>query len=171
MAGIQGLPRIDNVLIYPFDEYILLAHKGFFLSSKLISGEYPNYQRVIPAETPHVAIFERDKLYKSVKRLVASVNEEVVRIDFTFSSDSVELYATNERQEGGSTEKVVCNYTGEPLKISFNAELLLLILGNIKNERIIMRIASRKHPVIIEPEPKSLLSNMLCLVVPWRADD
>jgi DNA polymerase-3 subunit beta len=171
MTGIQDLPRIENVLIYPFDEYILLAHKGFFLSSKLISGEYPDYQRVIPAETPHVAIFERGKLYKSVKRLVASVNEEVVRIDFTFSSDSVELYATNEQQEGGSTEKVVCNYAGEPLKISFNAGFLLPILENIKSERIIMRIASRKHPVIIEPAPKSLLSNMLCLVVPWRADD
>jgi DNA polymerase-3 subunit beta len=172
MAGIQGLPRIGNVLIYPFDEYISLAHKGFFLSSKLISGQYPDYQRVIPTETPYVAIFERDKLYKSAKRLAASVNkEEVVRIDFTFSSDSVELYATNEQQERSSTEKVICNYAGDPRKISFSADLLLPILENIKSERIIMRIASRKRPVIIEPEPKSLLFNMLCLIVPYRTDD
>jgi DNA polymerase-3 subunit beta len=168
MAGIQDLPRIENVFIYPFDEYILLAHNGFFLSSKLISGEYPDYQRVIPAETPHVATFEHDKLYKSVKRLVARLSKkEVVRIEFTFSNDGVELYATNEQQESGNMEKVVCNYAGEPLKISFNADLLLPILQNIKSERIIMRIVNSRRPVIIEPAPQlSLFNNMLCLIMP-----
>ena len=167
MAGIQGLPRIENVLIYPFDEYILLAHKGFFLSSKLISGQYPDYQRVIPTETPHVAIFEHDKLYKAVKRLAACINKkEVARIEFTFSSDSAELYAPNAQQGGGSTEKVVCNYTGDTLKVIFYADFLLSILENIKSGRITMRIASNIRPVIIEPEPQSLLFNMLCLIMP-----
>ena len=167
MAGIQGLPRIGNVLIYPFDEYILLAHKGFFLSSKLISGQYPDYQRVIPAETPHVATFEHDKLYKAVKRLAASVNKkEVPRIEFAFSNDSAELYAPNAQWGGGSTEKVVCNYTGNALRVSFDADFLLPILENIKSERVIVRIANSNRPVIIEPEPQSLLFNMLCLIMP-----
>jgi DNA polymerase-3 subunit beta len=167
MAGIQALPRIENVLIYPLDEYILLAHKGFFLSSKLINDRYPDYQKVIPAETPHVATFEHDKLYKSVKRLTASVKKkEMARIEFTFSSDSVALYAPSVQQKGGSTEKVVCNYAGDSLKVIFCSTSLLSILENIRSERVTMRISCNTRPVIIEPEPQSLLFNMLYLIMP-----
>ncbi len=166
MAGIKGLPHIGNVLIYPFEEHILLAHKGFFLSSKLISGEYPDYQRVIPAEAPHVAAFERDKLRKAVKRLVSVADREIRRIKFIFSGDSVKLYAHDAHREISGSETVTCKYSGEALKIDFSADFLLPILENIKSERIIMRIASSTRPVIIEPEPQNLLFNMLCLIMP-----
>jgi len=39
-------------------------------------------------------------------------------------------------------------------------------LENIKSERVIVRIANSNRPVIIEPEPQSLLFNMLCLIMP-----
>ncbi len=170
MAGIKGLPRIEKVLIYPFDEHILLAHRGFFLASKLISGEYPDYQRVIPTETPHVAFFERGKLYKAVKRLASTVNTEMPVVEFIFSGDGVELCASNAQQGGGGKEKMVCKYAGDALKVSFSADLLLSILENIKSERVVMRIAGSTRPVIIEPEPQDMLSNMLCLIAPLAGE-
>jgi len=167
MAGIKGLPYIGNVLIYPLGQYIQLAHKGFILCSTTLGEDYPDYQSVIPAETPYVATFERDKLYKAVKRLAASVNKkEVPCIEFTFSRGSAELCLHNVQHKNDSTEKVVCNYTGDVLKVSFIAELLLPILKNIKSERFVMRIASSTRPVIIEPEAQNMLFNMLYLIMP-----
>jgi DNA polymerase-3 subunit beta len=166
MAGIKGLSGGENVLIYISEGHIQLAYNGFVLFSKCLGEDFPDYARVIPKETPHVVTFDRDKLREAVKRLKVVTNREVSRIEFAFSGDSVELYAPNAQQEGGSTEKVVCNYAGDTIKISFCADFLLPILENIKSERIIMRIASNIRPVIIEPESQPLLFNMLCLIMP-----
>jgi len=165
-AGIKDTPEGENVLIYISEGYIQLACNGFVLFSKCLCEDFPDYERVVPKETPHVATFERDKLYKAVKRLKAVTNRDVPRIEFTFSEDSVELYAPNEQRGSGSTETVECKYGGDTLKVSFDADFLLSILQAIQSKRVIMRIASSKRPVIIEPEPKPVLYNMLCLIMP-----
>jgi DNA polymerase-3 subunit beta len=166
VEGIKGLKSSDNIIIYPFEQYIMLAYGGFILSSTLLNGCYPNYERVIPKETPRVVIFDCDKLRKAIKRLMAITNRDVSRIEFTFSGDSVELYAANAQRGASNTEKVACKYSGETLKISFCAELLLPILENIKSKHILMGIDNSIRPAIIQPHPQSLLSSMLYLIMP-----
>jgi DNA polymerase III sliding clamp (beta) subunit (PCNA family) len=61
---------------------------------------------------------------------------------------------------------VVCNYAGDSLKVVFCSDSLLSILENIRSERVTMRISCNTRPVIIEPEPQSLLFNMLYLIMP-----
>jgi DNA polymerase III sliding clamp (beta) subunit (PCNA family) len=121
---------------------------------------------VFPFETPRVVIFDCDKLRKAIKRLMAITNRDVPRIEFTFSGDSVELYAANAQRGASNTEKVACKYGGETLKISFCAELLLPILENIKSKHILMGIDNSIRPAIIQPHPQSLLSSMLYLIMP-----
>ena len=167
VAGIKGSSKDEDILIYISDDHILLVNKSFALFSKCLGRDFSDYKKVIPRETPNVATFERDRLYKVVKRLTASVDKkEVPRIEFAFSDDYVELCAPNAQAGVANTEQMICNYVGDALKVSFIAQWLLSILENIKSERIIMRITSSTRPVIIEPKPQDMQFNMLCLIMP-----
>ena len=166
VAGIKDAPDNDEVSMYVSEHCVLFSYGAFRLRTPVINSSFPDYQSVIPTDTPRVAIFELEKLRKAVKRMATVANKKVPRIEFTFSGDIVELYTHNALNGVTGTENVACKYGGDTLKIAFSAKLLLPVLENIKGERIVMRMVGPHRSVVIEPETQTSPLNMLCLMMP-----
>src|SRR4029079_3489002 len=100
---------------------------GRMLISRMIDGQFPAYERVIPKGNDKHIEFERDRLTSAVKRVALLSNErsrcvkcqiEKVKVDVTSSS----------RELGEAHEMLPVEYGGEAMQICFNAQYVLDVL-------------------------------------------
>lgn len=105
------------------------------LTSKLIDGRYPDYQRVIPLRADKVAIVDRTSLRTSLLRTSILSNEKYKGIRLGFQSDKLTLQAHNPEQEEAE-EEVEIDYSDAPTAIGFNVGYLLDVLGVLDEDSV-----------------------------------
>jgi DNA polymerase-3 subunit beta len=119
------------------------------LTSKLIDGTFPDYQRVIPVGND--SLMEVDcKIFSAAVDRVATISSEKSRaVKLAVNSDTVVLSANNPEQ-GSGTDEVAVNFDGpEGLEIGFNARYLLDIAGQIEGENVCFDLSDGASPTII----------------------
>jgi len=99
---------------------------SFFM--RLVEGEFPNYDQVIPKETTRKAVVQRDDLLAALRRtsLLASERSHGVRLGL--SPGSLSLAASNPDQ-GEASEDIEASYSGDEVHVGFNARYLIEVLG------------------------------------------
>lgn len=103
------------------------------LTSKVIDGRYPEYERVIPRSADRVSRVDRDALRLALLRTVILSNEKYRGVRLGFEPGRLRLQAHNPEQEEAEDE-VEIDYTQEPTTIGFNAGYLLDVL-NVLSDR------------------------------------
>jgi DNA polymerase III sliding clamp (beta) subunit (PCNA family) len=171
VRGIEGVPSGQKVDMRISEDRVRLKCGFFSLSSVLIEDPCPPYQKVIPTETPHVAVFRRKRLRDAIRKLLLPESEDMARVNFKFEGDGVMISNPDRKSNAICMEGVLCRSGGRNLEIRFDAKRLLLILENIKSDRIVMRMTDLNRPVIIEPENQTPPVNRLCLIMPLAVRD
>lgn len=108
---------------------------GGVLSSVLIDGKYPDYQRVIPRDVPHVATIDRDALRQALARVGVLSNEKYRGVRLAFTPGLLKLTAHNTEQEE-SAEELDIEYSGPDLGIGFNLQYVSEMLGAIETAAV-----------------------------------
>jgi DNA polymerase-3 subunit beta len=103
------------------------------LTSKLIDGSFPDYQRVIPKDNTRILLVDT-KLFKAAVDRVATVSAERSRsVKLTLTPGKLML-AVSHSESGQGVEDVEADYSSEQLEIGFNAKYLLDVAGQIESE-------------------------------------
>lgn len=137
------------------------------LTSKLIDGTYPDYQRVIPAGNDRLAVLDLAGLAAAVDR-VATVSREggrAVRLEFT--AGQVTLSVTSP-ETGEAREEMEATYTGPDLSIGFNARYLADILATLARDgtdTVLIRLNDAGSPTILQTGEDAAL---LTVLMPMR---
>ncbi|MET0047174.1 MAG: DNA polymerase III subunit beta [Sedimenticola sp.] len=118
-------------------------------TSKLIDGKFPDYQRVIPANTDKVVATERDILKQALQRTSILSNEKYRGIRFQFSSGMLELLAHNPEQEEAE-EQLEIDYDGEELVIGFNVGYLIEVLNVIDTDQVKLLLSDANSSCLIQ---------------------
>jgi len=98
------------------------------LTSKLIDGRFPDYNRVMPAETDNTIIADRAELRQSLTRASILSNEKYRGIRLILNTDLIKLQAQNPDQEEADIEVEVI-YKGDAIEIGFNVNYMLDVLN------------------------------------------
>jgi DNA polymerase III subunit beta len=101
---------------------------GVVLTSKLVDGRYPEYDRVIPAAPERFAVMDRELLRQALQRTSILSNEKYKGVRLHFESGVLRLQAHNPEQEEAE-EEIEIEYEGEPAAIGFNVGYLLDVLN------------------------------------------
>lgn len=118
------------------------------LTSKLIDGTFPDYERVIPFENEYKMILSPVALSAAVDR-VSSVSMDKLRtIKMAVDGQGLVLNATGQ-DVGSATEELEVKYDGKPVEIGFNARYLLDIMGQIDGEGVSFAFSDSASPVLI----------------------
>ena len=137
---------------------------GVRLTSKLIDGRFPDYERVIPDDPPHVIRADRELLRQALQRTGILSNEKYRGIRLELEDGRVIISANNPDQEE-ATETVELEYSGEPMEIGFNVNYLLEALAAADSEEIELHVTdSNSSCLIASPE----VENMKFVVMPMR---
>ena len=127
------------------------------LTSKLIDGTFPDYERVIPkGNTKELTI--DNKIFASAVDRVSTISAEKSRsVKLSLTTDNLAL-AVNNPEHGQANEDLMVDYSAEPLEIGFNAKYLLDVTGQIEGRDATFFLDSPASPALVkDPEdPASL---------------
>ena len=97
---------------------------GRLLISRMIDGQFPAYERVIPKGNDKHIEFERDRLTNAVKRVALLSNERSRAVKFQIDKGKVDVTSSSP-ELGEANETLPVDYTGAPMQICFNAQYVL----------------------------------------------
>jgi DNA polymerase-3 subunit beta len=130
---------------------VSFAFDDIFIISRLIEGQFPDYNRVIPPSFTTVVKTNTDIFLDAVERvsLVAKDGDYNV-VKFSFSPDNL-VITSNNPDVGKAYETVPAEFTGNNLEIAFNVKYITDILKNIGTEEIEFSLNSQLSPAAIKP--------------------
>ena len=112
---------------------------GYKLLSKLVEGNYPDYNKVFPKSLPNNLKVDRLLLKSALQRLSILSTEQFKGVKFKLSNSLLNLSTINSQQESGD-ESIECVYGGDELEIGFNLSYLLETLDVISTQQIAIHL-------------------------------
>ena len=131
---------------------------------RLVDGEFPDYNRVIPTSNERAIIVNKDNFTHSVRRMAILSSEKFKGIMLEISASSIKISSSNP-ELGDAMEEIDVDYDGDPLAVRFNARYLLDVLAVAETERIVMKFKDELAPSIIVPENNE---SFLAVIMPMR---
>jgi DNA polymerase-3 subunit beta len=143
------------------DNQIYLEVNGSELLCKLIDGNYPDYEAVIPKETKYVVRLNKENFNVVLKQALIAAQEPNKQIRFGFSKGNLNINSSTP----GTTEvsiNIPVEYEGEDLLIALKGEYLTDLLKSIDDTDFDMRFSSPNAPVIFkDPSDEKFISVMM----------
>ena len=146
------------------DAKIRLTIGSVVLTSKLIDGTFPDYQRVIPTGNDKKLTIDRQSFRDAVDRVSTISSERGRAVKLSVSEGGVVL-TVNNPDSGSATEEVAANYDSEQVDIGFNAKYLLDITSQLSGADAIFMLADSGSPTLIRD---SADENALFVLMPMR---
>ncbi|HET9813439.1 MAG TPA: DNA polymerase III subunit beta [Sphingomicrobium sp.] len=134
------------------------------LTSKLIDGTFPDYNRVIPTANDKLLKLDPRSFAQGVDRVSTIASEKTRAVKMAVDRDKVTLSVTSP-ENGVATEEVPADYGADGLEIGFNAKYLLDILGEIDGDTVEVHLADAAAPTLLRENDKS---NALYVLMPMR---
>ncbi len=119
------------------------------LTSKLIDGTFPDYQRVIPTGNDKMLIIDRQSFANAVDRVSTISSERGRAVKLTIAEGQVTL-AVNNPDSGSATEELAAEYSSDPIEIGFNARYLLDVAAQLSGGEARFMLADAGSPTLIQ---------------------
>ncbi len=134
------------------------------LTTKLIDGKFPDYDRVVPQDSNKKVYAEREKLRSGMARTSILSNEKFRGVRMVLEEGKIIASANNPEQETAE-EEIEVMYSGEGMEIGFNVSYLLDVLNIIKSDQVVLELKdSDSSCLITSPED----SNSRYVIMPMR---
>ncbi|MDH3335672.1 MAG: DNA polymerase III subunit beta [Rhodospirillaceae bacterium] len=143
---------------------IQFSFDGVVLTSKLIDGTFPDYERVIPSGNDKELVVGRKQFADSVDRVSAISTEKSRAVKMTLDGKSLVLSASSP-ESGSATDELETGYTGDKLEIGFNSAYLLEITRQIEGDNMTLTMSDAASPTIIREEGDN---SALYVLMPMR---
>lgn len=122
------------------DKAISFNNKDFKLTARLLEARYPNYEAVIPKNSPITITADKDSLLNALKRVLPMANDMSNLVELDFKQGQVTVSANDIDFSTSARETVTCDCDTE-IKIGFKGSVLVEILKNIDDENIVIELS------------------------------
>ena len=162
------LPKEDGEITVEFDDKnVLFRLKNQVLICRLIEGNYPNYNAVIPANNPNKVFVDRLELLNAIRRVAVCSNQSTNLIKLDISKGTINLTAQDLDFSVSAQESLPCDYEGEDIVIGFKSTFLIEILSNIETTTVLVELADSTRAGVFKPVYDQQPSNdTLMLLMP-----
>lgn len=134
------------------------------LTSKLIDGTFPDYNRVIPTANDKLLRIDPKSFSAGVDRVATIASEKTRAVKMALDRDKITLSVTSP-ENGTAAEEVPGDYSADGFEIGFNARYLLDILGQIEGDTVEVHLADAAAPTLLRENDKAAA---LYVLMPMR---
>lgn len=153
----------DHILVSMSENKVRFAFEDITLTSKLIDGTYPDYERVIPTDNDKNLELSVKDLSSAVDRV--SVVAERTRAIKMITAPSKVTITTSSPDLGSAQEELEAKYEGESVEIGYNFRYLLDILTEVKGDAVRISFADASSPSVIHDTTDS---SAIYVLMPMR---
>ena len=141
----------EGDIAYERGENHLFFHVGDrLLISRMIDGQFPAYERVIPKGNDKRIEFERDRLTNAVKRVALLSNERSRAVKIQIDKGKVDITSSSP-DLGEAKETLTVDYTGAPMQICFNAQYVLDFLSAVSTDLVSLELKDEVSQALMKP--------------------
>jgi DNA polymerase-3 subunit beta len=134
---------------------------------RLVEGNYPSYNSVIPVNNPNKLIIDRLEFYNTLKRVSVFANQATNLVKLQLSGNQMVISAQDIDFSISAYERLMCQYDGDEMEIGFKSSFLVEILANIDSSDIALEMSDPSRAGIILPiEKESESEDVLMLLMP-----
>ncbi len=141
----------DEVLVELSANKIRFKAGDIVLTSKLIDGTFPDYQRVIPQSNDKTMHIGKADFISAVDRVSTLSSEKGRAVKLNISGGKLVL-SVNNPESGSATEEMALEYEGDALEIGFNARYLIDIASQFEGERAVFKMSDPSAPTLLQEE-------------------
>jgi DNA polymerase-3 subunit beta len=139
-----------DVLFESGENHLFFDVGGRMLISRMIDGQFPAYERVIPKGNDKQIEFERERLTNAVKRVALLSNERSRAVKLEIGKGKVEVTSSSS-EFGEAREELPVEYAGPALTISFNAQYVLDFLNVVDTDVVMLSLKDEVSQAVMKP--------------------
>ena len=132
------------------ENHLFFEVGGRILISRMIDGQFPAYERVIPKGNDKTIEFDRERLTSAVKRVALLSNERSRAVKFEIDKGKVEVTSSSS-EFGEAHEQLPVEYAGPALTISFNAQYVLDFLNVVETDVVSLSLKDEVSQAVMKP--------------------
>jgi len=132
------------------ENHLFFEVGGRVLISRMIDGQFPAYERVIPKGNDKLIEFDRERLTSAVRRVALLSNERSRAVKFEIDSGKVEVTSSSS-EFGEAREQLVVDYAGSAMAISFNAQYVLDFLNVVETDVVSLSLKDEVSQAVMKP--------------------
>ena len=141
----------DDAIVYERGENHLFFDVGDrLLISRMIDGQFPAYERVIPKGNDKRIEFERDRLTSAVRRVALLSNERSRAVKFQIDAGKVDVTSSSP-DVGEARETLPVEYAGTSMQICFNAQYVLEFLSAVTTDVVSLELKDEVSQAVMRP--------------------
>lgn len=137
----------DKVQLELAEKQVRISFADVVLTSKVIDGKFPDYNRVIPTHTNHLTL-DRLTILQALQRAAILSNEKFRGVRLLLTEKNLRIISSNSEQEEAQ-EDIENDYKGEPLDIGFNVNYLLDGINNVGTQTITFSFGDQNSSLLI----------------------
>lgn len=164
----------EEMTLFLMNDKIAVQSTDTVVISKLLTGDYPDVDRVIPERPETILSLHRDELTTLLRQISLFTSDSSNSVRFTFGDGELKLSA-NTSDVGEGVVKMPVNYEGSKLEVAFNPVYLLDILRHSKGEVIKLGVIDSFNPGVITDENHEPIMatgpTPLYILMPMRLDE
>ena len=150
--------------IWVGEKQVMVEKGAKSLFMRLIDGQYPPYQQVIPNKQEKVVVVDRDPLVQSLRRVAIMNQDRSQGVKFAISPGNLEISSSNPNL-GEAKEELSASYKGNAFSVGFNARYFLEALEVIEDEKVVLQLKDGVSPCLIQSE---LDRGFIHVIMPMR---
>ena len=127
---------------------IRISWDNIILSSKLVEGKFPDYNRVIPVNNNNIFVVKREALLGALKRTAILANAKLRGVKWELRTNSLTIQSTNSDQEEAK-DVLDIDYNGMDIDIGFNLLYLQDVLNNLRNDEVQFALHSNTGAMLV----------------------
>ena len=144
-----GGEETEKVAVRFVDNQIVLAVGPVVVSSRLVEGNFPKYEDIIPTDYDKKITLGAEAVLSAVRRAALLASEESKGIKLSLSKGSL-VFSSRAPETGDAQIDMAVDYSGEPIEIGFNPQFLIDVLRAIRVEKFDLHLGEADRPGMIK---------------------
>jgi DNA polymerase-3 subunit beta len=142
---------IETIEFGNTDKHLFFRAGDRLLVSRILTGQFPNYEMVIPTENNREVVLEVDEFVDALKRVAVMADEQSQSVRFLIQEGQLEISSASS-DFGEAKEAIPATYSKEQIEIGFNAQYLLDFLTAVDSNKIIMALRDHESQGLLKPK-------------------
>jgi DNA polymerase-3 subunit beta len=167
------LPKESGSVLVEFDnKNAFFTLSKYKLVCRLVEGNYPSYNSVIPTDNPNKVIIDRLKFYNALKRVSVFSNQASNLIKLQLTGNQMTVSAQDIDFSISAFERIPCQYENDDIEIGFKSTFLIEILQNLGSTDVVMELSDPSRAGLLLPlEKENENEDVLMLLMPMMINN